>query len=430
VRPGRAVRRLSSLPIPLLMGFVLVAPACEADTLCPAGTAGPSCEPCAPGSFCSGADAPGETCAEGTWDDDHDPATACEPWSVCAPGESVSAAGTNLDDRECEPCPPGASSSGENATRCHLQWLDVALVAGRTCALDVDGHAVCWGRRRTRSSPNDAPNDPPEETAFESLSMSQDLGCGILADTGEVVCWGDRYNGFAAPDGCSSQPRSEAHVVFEGVAFEEVSVGELFQCGVRRSDRKVFCWGECAPAETPDEALSSIAVGSWGACGLLERSGEAVCWGAAYLHPQVVSDVPPGVTFSAVAIVKEYACGTRQDDGQVVCWGKSWWPWPAERGWLDDFGDGPPAEVAFRSLAIAGAHNPGVTAVCGIGRDDGEAACWGSQYTMGMPLTPPPGLAFERIVAGTDHVCGITSSRELVCWGSDEFGQISGQPRL
>src|SRR5690606_16730461 len=57
-------------------------------------TSPPVCAPCAAGTYCAGGTAPAVACAAETWDHDGDAATACVPWTGCAPGQFVGAPGS------------------------------------------------------------------------------------------------------------------------------------------------------------------------------------------------------------------------------------------------------------------------------------------------------------------------------------------------
>ena len=61
-----------------------------------------------------------------------------------------------------------------------------------TCALRVDGSAVCWGSDQFRQS------SPPESELFASISSGGYHTCGLRFD-GRVVCWGRNEYGQASP---------------------------------------------------------------------------------------------------------------------------------------------------------------------------------------------------------------------------------------
>lgn len=82
-------------------------------TPCLAGTAGDGCEPCEAGYYCDGENA-AALCADGTWDDDADPSTACVDWGTCDPGNGP-AGGTTTTDGTCVPCESGTFSDGTGA---------------------------------------------------------------------------------------------------------------------------------------------------------------------------------------------------------------------------------------------------------------------------------------------------------------------------
>jgi hypothetical protein len=60
------------------------------------------CKNCQAGTHCAGGSAPAIDCGDGTWDDDHNPATPCVEWTVCTwAGGGEAKAGTATADRTC-----------------------------------------------------------------------------------------------------------------------------------------------------------------------------------------------------------------------------------------------------------------------------------------------------------------------------------------
>lgn len=112
-----------------------------ADDTCPPGTSGPDCELCEIGTYCPG-DTPPAPCEEGTRDHDANPATACEPWSDCAPGEYVIREGTSTRDRRCEPCEDDQFSTTTNADQCQ-PWTQCEPGTHITQTGSADREQVC-----------------------------------------------------------------------------------------------------------------------------------------------------------------------------------------------------------------------------------------------------------------------------------------------
>jgi alpha-tubulin suppressor-like RCC1 family protein len=94
------------------------------------------------------------------------------------------------------------------------------------------------------------------------------------------------------------------------------------------------------------------------------------------------------------------------------------------------------ATAAFASVTAGGAHTCALTS-------SGVAYCWGRGESgqLGVPppvttcLDPPVacalvpflvdgGLKFERLSAGGEHTCGLTSDGSAWCWGSNSYGQL------
>ena len=70
--------------------------------------------------------------------------------------------------------------------------------------------------------------------------------------------------------------------------------------------------------------------------------------------------------------------------------------------------------VGLAAVVVGGAHS------CGL-RQGGSVVCWGSNQ-FGQ-LDVPSGV-FAAVVAGSAHSCGLLSGGSVVCWGSNQFGQL------
>src|SRR5690606_22521634 len=140
--------------------------------------------------------------------------------------------------------------------------------------------------------------------------------------------------------------------------------------------------------------------------------------------PIQVPEIPPVVQLS---VGWNAACGVTAD-GNLVCWGAN------NNG---ELGKGVPSvyEAPFEpeiehvvSVAMGANHT------CAL-FDSGDVRCWGNNQfgQMGMP----PVNAFEvmpqevaeaagavAIEAGFAHNCAVLPSRDVVCWGSNSFGEI------
>ncbi len=118
-----------------------------------------------------------------------------------------------------------------------LRFRQIAPGHFRTCALDVDGRAHCWGRATPYAAPAPVNGDLP----FESIA-GQLHACGLTADR-ETYCWGEnqtlqmgtdvqgRLGVFPDPLPLESDP---GYVALAG--------GMFHTCGIRE-DGAAFCWG-------------------------------------------------------------------------------------------------------------------------------------------------------------------------------------------
>ena len=199
-------------------------------------------------------------------------------------------------------------------------------------------------------------------------------------------------------------------------------------------------------------ATPGIAAGSAFTCELTQ-SGRVVCWGdnghgqigngAGILSPVVSQTLPAEIAagFTTLATGGYHSCGL-QTDGTAFCWGDNS-SGQLGNGTINSNGTGLPVRVAtslkFKSLTAGYDHT------CGLDSQN-VAYCWGSGnagqlginfagngmqvsrlvptrviiQAAGQPSTVP---TFNMIAAGWFHTCGITTNKEVLCWGDNQYGE-------
>ena len=150
----------------------------------------------------------------------------------------------------------------------------------------------------------------------------------------------------------------------------------------------------CKPAPTGGKQL---ALGTTYSC-VLEHGGDVHCWGINELGqlgqghvetlgnnelPKVAGPIDLGGPADSISAGHEHACAVRRD-GEVVCWGMSY-----------------NGQLGYGHLNIVG-NNERPSEVG----------------------TVEVGAKVRAVRAGYKNTCAITIDHELVCWGSNSFGQL------
>jgi hypothetical protein len=256
-------------------------------------------------------------------------------------------------------------------------FLRVSAGNEGVCGIRTDGSLSCWGR-------NPALPDPGSYT-----NVSKQWAVCAVKSTGELACWGEEDYFLPVPAG----------------QYVDVATGEEAACA-RRADMTVTCWGNpVRPYWVPaGYAFESITGGAYFVCGIETAGRAAVCWdprGSA--NPSDYVSITSG-PFRVAGTGRFYACGLRSEDDNVACW-------PAVALYRDDantYGqlEAPPGP--FVALSVGEFH------ACGL-RADGQVACWGNN-DFGQS-TPPAGVAFAQLSVGSLQTCGILLDGTIRCWG-------------
>ncbi len=247
---------------------------------------------------------------------------------------------------------------------------NISAGGSASCAVRGDSRLVCWGDSTILTG-------VPEGTYLD-VSVGLEHACALSLD-GELDCWGNTGSStFASED-----------------SLLGVDIDGSYTCALTDS-ADLQCWN--GPVEyrlgVSGHDLVGFEVGTSHGCGLLD-DGDIRCLGTC---DEGECTVPAG-PWVEVAAGREFSCGI-DESGEISCWG--------------DHPTSTPVGI-FVSIRAFGRQ------VCASG-NDGYLSCWTN--TSAFPGLTPPAIALEDWDVGSAHGCGIDrSSEEVVCWGSDTFGQ-------
>lgn len=327
------------------------------------------------------------------------------------------------------------------------------------CALTATKNVQCWGNNDfgqlgngTYASSN-TPVDVLGLTQAKQLAASDTFACAILQND-TVKCWGDNTYGQLASE---SQKNSNVPVTIPGIenaASISVSLGHA--C-VLRTNGTVLCWGINSSGQigngSPLERqvipalvygitnATKIATGRRNTCAIV-GSGEIYCWGSNYHNlvgpyqeqtiyaPQKISGISDAI---AVSLSTTIGCAL-ESTGISKCWGNL-----AIRGLNGGIASNYSQPVIVRlgkqisDIVVADTH------ICVL-FNSSSVQCWGDDrdgqlgtHSTSTALRRPKGnnqyeLNFVNAIAvGYEHMCAIDLSGNVICWGSNNAGQI-GNP--
>jgi len=334
----------------------------------------------------------------------------------------------------------------------------VAAGDSHTCALTTAGGVLCWGRPYSGQLGDGTTMDRSTPTPVSGLSSgATSVAAGsshtcALTTAGGVLCWGFNDGGQLG-DGTTTNRSTPTAVSGLASGAAAISAGWRHTCALTTGGG-VMCWGRndwgqlgsgTATYQSTPTAVSGLASGATSVAAgyshtcAVTMGGGVLCWGSnAYGQlgdgtttsrrtPTAVSGLASGVT--AVTTGQFHTCAVTSGGG-VVCWGRN------ESGQL---GDG---TITNRLTPTAvGGLAGGVTRVAGgyyhtcVLTTGAGVACWGSNRdgelgdgTTTSRRTPTAvsslGSGVAAVAAGYHYTCALTTGGGVVCWGSDDSGQL------
>lgn len=344
-----------------------------------------------------------------------------------------------------------------------------AITAGpNTCAITIAGKVYCAGRdygplaRRETAA--------PQSTAVSSNGAEQ---C-VLAVDQTAYCWGGNGSGQLGVGDLIS--RATPTKVAGGLQFASLSVGRDYVCALTTGG-SAYCWGNGATGQlgTGNTNSSSVPVavagrltfsqldaGSGTTCGVT-ISGQAYCWGRNDLgqlgsqqvtggHIPDLSALPvavDGAGSTSLIVTKGPKTCLLNVAGNAYCFGNNTvyelGVGPSGAQTLDRCYGGKPCSLTPRPVATTAVFislAASQFATCGLTMSK-QTLCWGMdfEYLFGSqpgvvpdcqvsgalyPCTsiPLPGAAgFISLTATTANQCGFKDDGVAYCWGGNGSGQ-------
>jgi alpha-tubulin suppressor-like RCC1 family protein len=278
-----------------------------------------------------------------------------------------------------------------------------------TCGIRLDHTLWCWGRNDSgqlgaRANAGDLEADEPRQVGsdadWERVAAGHDSTCAITIDH-RLYCWGDNTFGQIAT-GTVVDTVDTPHLI--AGMWSAVAIGQRHACAIDVAGA-LSCWGS--------NDYAQLGIGSTG---------------AAQTAPVLVAG---GLGWISVDVGGLSACGVTTDHG-LYCWGYNG---VGQLGLGSVLTQSVPARVGTDEYQKVAA---GEYFTCGL-ETSGKLRCWGrndlgqvGDATGVHRATPVPVgqdaiTDWSDVVAGKDHACARHGGDQVLCWGSNDHGQLVGQ---
>jgi len=332
-----------------------------------------------------------------------------------------------------------------------------------TCGLDITGKVYCWGSNKFGELGIGSNQENKRPILVKNLSIGNryistgyEHNC-VLTASGGVRCWGHNQAGQLG-DGTQADSNLPVEVIHDSGIARGLSTGIEHSC-ILNSLGGVECWGANTFGQLGVEGYefsknpigvtnlgsgtTQISSGWYHTCALTVAGG-VKCWGSnksGQLGNGTFSDsrIPVDVIdlnfgVRAISAAAEHTCAITAV-GAVKCWGSNQ---SGELGNGNNENSNSPQDViglaaGIRAIAVGGEPTKGSHS-CAV-TVSGGVVCWGSNENgqlgngnttdSNIPLDVQ-GLPFgmRGVATGGRHSCALTTTGGIYCWGDNQFGQL------
>jgi alpha-tubulin suppressor-like RCC1 family protein len=332
-------------------------------------------------------------------------------------------------------------------------------IEGNACGIDSTGQLKCWGANHDSSdavygllgtgdatgSSLTTPQDVNAGTAYIAISVGELTVCAIT-NTNVTQCWGQEW--AAGDTNHSGADILTPTDIDDTDSYTTITSGSYHNCGIT-TDNHLKCWGDTwdgklgrvGDNETPlrsdaPNLYIQVAAGRNHTCGITSEK-KLRCWGTnssgqvgvgSTVNPQVPVEIDPGVSYKYISVQENNTCAITSLD-KLKCWGTNA---------SGQVGNGTTGGVISTPTIIDAATNykqvqVGNYHTCGITSTD-QLKCWGSNgngrlgdgTTIG-PVNTPKAIdaanTYKKVYAGGSYTCALRMNGDLYCWGRNDRGQ-------
>lgn len=321
--------------------------------------------------------------------------------------------------------------------------IDIAAGGAHTCAVFENGDVRCWGFNTSgQLGYGDSLGQPAigDDETLEGLAVvdliasANEIDAGVLQTcvrvAGQLRCWGAGAYGQLGLIGITNVGDDELPLDVPAVTLggEPVKLGVdgAHGCAIMASGA-LRCWGRGDSGQ--------LGYGSTANIGDNEAPADA---GSLELIPP---DLPVDTTIVDVGVGLAHSCALLSS-GEVLCWGASL-SGQLGRGssaaWGNLAGQTPsllqPIELGGPAVALAVGYQHSCVIL-----EDGAVRCWGDAGSgqlgngdeedvglVNVPADRDPaqlGGPAKQIAAGGAHTCAVLEGEGVICWGTNQFGQL------
>lgn len=223
-------------------------------------------------------------------------------------------------------------------------------------------------------------NAPPNSntTAFDSISCGDTFCCGIIRSGRQLKCW---KGGSFIKTG-----------LVDETGFRKISTGRNHACGLK--NRQIVCIGrdDFDQGNSPSGYFVDVSCGNKDTCGI-DINGQIHCFGIHY-HNSKYNIIPPnGNNFMQISVGPDTQACAVSSQGDIYCWGS---------GHTDN-------DVKKGDFVHVAVHSQGY---CGI-QLNLTVNCWGRVMNP-FDSFPTNMTQLREISMGSNHVCGVNNSTSIL----------------